>query len=344
MKQLIFIRVLVLAVLTVLLYFAIDILVPVLISFVLFYILNPLVEALSNRRPKGAGLNRTFSVAAAIVVFFLAILLVLRFVVPPLAVEFGRLSENMPQYITALKEALGSAQEWYRGFKLPPQVNRVIGNSAENIVKYMVSFAQGSAEKLASMLSQFLNLIIIPIITFFLLRDKELIKKGFISFLPKNHRKRADGILAKIDSSMRNYFKGVFLLCIIVGIMVGASMYLLGLKYFMLLGVIAAITEFIPIIGPFIAAVPAVILAFLNSAALAFSVIIVYIAVQTLENLVIVPKIMGDKLKLHPLTILIAMLVFGKLLGAWGLFIAAPVTAVLKILYEQLLKQQNSRA
>lgn len=123
-----------------------------------------------------------------------------------------------------------------------------------------------------------------------------------------------------------------------IGIVTGVGLYLLGVKFFLVLGLIAAITELIPFIGPLIGAIPAVIVALLVSPALAVKVTVFYVVLQSLGAYVLVPKLMGNKLDLHPLTILLALLILGNLIGVWGIFFAAPITAILKVLYLELRK------
>lgn len=112
----------------------------------------------------------------------------------------------------------------------------------------------------------------------------------------------------------------------------------MGIKFFLVLGLIAAVTELIPIIGPVIGAIPAVIIALLVSPALTIEVIVFYIIVQTVGAYILVPKLMGNKLDLHPITILLGVLVLGSLIGVWGIFFAAPIIAILKVLYLELRK------
>ncbi|MFH2034288.1 MAG: AI-2E family transporter, partial [Candidatus Margulisiibacteriota bacterium] len=192
------------------------------------------------------------------------------------------------------------------------------------------------ASGLVNIFSQFLKVIVIPVITFYLLKDKEKLYSGAMELLPKNHRHKTEQILEQINTVLTNYVKGELILCSVVGLMVGIGLYFLGVKFFLIFGLISAITEFIPVIGPFIGAVPAVIIAFLISPALALKVIILYLLVQAFENSLLVPRIMGDKMNLHPVTVILAILILGKLIGPWGLFFAAPIMAIIKITYLEL--------
>lgn len=311
---------------------------PIVIALILFYLLNPLTSLLSRPRPKGLGLNRTVSILISALALILIIVALVSFILPPFILEFNRLSANMSQYIDSISQTLDSLKTWYTGTELPEQVNTIISNSLQNIVNYMLDFTQQTAASLVGVLSQFINLIVIPIIAFYLLKDKEKIFSGLIELLPKEHQKKTATILRQINTLLYNYFRGVFLLCMLIGFLCGLGLYLLGVKFFLILGLIAAVTEFIPVIGPFIGAVPAVIIAFITSPALAIKVVILYIIIQSIENTLLVPRIMGEKLNLHPVTVILALLVLSKLIGGWGLFFAAPIAGIIKILYLELRK------
>ncbi|MBU0686232.1 MAG: AI-2E family transporter [Candidatus Margulisbacteria bacterium] len=320
------------------LYLIQDALFPIIIALILFYVLNPAVKLLSDQRPKGLGLNRTLSIILSALILIIILVTLISFIAPPFASEFNRLAENLPQFIASTQSTLDSITKWYRGAHLPDQVNAVIVNSMQNILNVMVNFVNQSAATLAGFLSQFIYLIVIPIITFYLLKDKESILKGIIALLPKDHQKKTQTIILDINSLLHRYFRGVFLLCILIGTLCGFGLYLLGVKYFLILGLIAAITEFIPVMGPFIGAVPAVIIAFISSPLLAAKVIVLYIVVQSVENTILVPRIMGERLNLHPITVILAMLILSHLIGVWGLFFAAPIAGIIKILYTELRK------
>jgi predicted PurR-regulated permease PerM len=332
------IRVIALFVFLAFLYFVREVLYPVIIALILFYLLDPLVKRFSGPRPGGLGLNRTLSVLLAFVLSLVFVILFFSFVVPPFAREFEGLAENFPAYVASAENILGNIRDWYKAVEIPPQVETVISDSLQNILNYMLDFAQQTAVAFAGMLSQFIYLITIPILAFYLLRDKEKIYQGIIGTLPQGHQNKTRRILSQINSMLYNYFKGVFLLCLLVGTLCGAGLFLLGVKYFLILGLIAAITEFIPVIGPFIGAVPAVVIAFLGSPVSALYAVALYIGIQSIENSILVPRVLGEKINLHPVTVILAILVLGKLIGGWGLFFAAPLAAIIKILYSELRK------
>jgi len=169
-----------------------------------------------------------------------------------------------------------------------------------------------------------------------LLRDDLNIVAGAVQMVPKEHQETATRLLKQIDEVLKNYVTSQLIICSLVGTVVAVSLYLLGIKFALILGLVAAVSQLIPNIGPFIGAIPALIIALLMSPMIALYVLIFYLIINVLVMTVIGPKILGNKLNLHPLTVVISVLIFGDLIGVWGFFFAAPITAILKILYLEL--------
>lgn len=333
----IWIRVAICLLLAAFLYYIRDTLFPVIASLILFYILNPLVTLLHKKRKNWPGANIhiailfSFALAAGIIYLFF------RFVIPPLASEFKIFVVNLPVYLSSTQKMLGNFQQWYTGYDLPDTVNGMIGTGIENVINTIVSLGNSFAQSLISMAGQLLKIIIIPIFTYYLLKDKDKLKAGLLELLPKNHgQEKFRKIIGKINEALNNYVKAMFLLCVIVGLVAGIGLHLLGVKYALILGLIAGITEAIPILGPWVGAVPAVMVALIYDPALALKAAILFVVIQVIENSLLVPKVFGGYLNIHPIAIIIGILVLGKILGPWGLFFASPLLAIINIVYHEL--------
>jgi predicted PurR-regulated permease PerM len=319
-----------------LLYLIRNILFPIIIALVLYYILNPLVNILSGKRPKGAGLNRDLSILISFIVFILVLLAFFQFIIPPFADEFGQLVTNSPQYINDAQKLLESLRQWQSVIQLPKEISDVFSSMVQNVFSYIVMFVQQGANGLINLLSRIIYLVIIPIITYFILKDDKALARGAVEMMPKDHREFTIRILKKVNGILKNYINGQLIICTVVGLLAGGILYLIGVKFALILGMVAAIAQLIPNIGPFIGAIPALIIALLLSPMLALKVLLFYIVLNVIVMTIVGPKILGDKLNLHPLTVVISVLVFGELMGFWGLFFAAPITAILKVLYLEI--------
>ncbi|HTY13910.1 MAG TPA: AI-2E family transporter [Candidatus Omnitrophota bacterium] len=315
-----------------LLYLVRGALLSIVLAVVFFYVLDPPVNFLTVKLK----LNRDLAIVISFLGLILILFLAFQFIVPPLADEFGLLAANIPQYMSDIQSMFNSIEQWQAAVHIPPQMNDLLSSGVQELISYMVSFTQQAASGLLGMLSRAVYLVIMPIVTYFMLRDKENITKGAMEMIPRDHKDVTLRVLRQIDEVLKNYIIGQAILCTAVGLICGIGCWILGVKFALILGIVAAIAQLIPNIGPLIAAIPALILASLVSPMLAGYVLILYAVVSVFTTSVLGPKVLGGKLNLHPLTVVISILVFGELMGVWGFFFAAPIVATLKILYLEL--------
>lgn len=319
-----------------LLFYIRDSLFPVVLAFIMFFILNPLVVLLNQKRKHWPGLNIYISIFLSFLLATITISLFFRFIIPPIAEEFSRFSQNIPTYLSSTKNIFYSLQAWYTGYEIPLALQNIFVQGFENLMQTFISITQSTAKSIVGIAGQFIKIIIVPILTFYLLKDKAKLRNGMLNLLPKEQRHKTEIILKKISLTLSSYIKGVLVLCIVVGIFATIGLYLLGVKYALILGLIAGVTEAIPIVGPWIGALPAIMIALITDPVLAINVAILFLVIQLLENTILVPKILGEHLKLHPTAIIIGILILGRFLGAWGLFFAAPILAILNIVYQEI--------
>ncbi len=281
---------------------------------------------------------RDLAIIVSFAVFVFLCVLLFEFVIPPFAEEFSQLSLNLPQLIGQLRELARSGQQWYAHFRLPEAVDQAIVSGLNNAFNYISAFLQQLVVSVILILSQFIGFVIIPVIVYYLLKDEESLPAGMLKLVPKEQQETFGNILSKVNYILKSYVEGQLVICTLIGVVTGLGLWLMGLKFYLVLGLIAGITELIPVIGPLIGAIPAVIIALLVSPGLAAGVIVFYVVLQTIGAYVLVPKLMGNKLDLHPVTILLGLLILGNLIGVWGIFFAAPIIAIVKVLSLELRK------
>lgn len=313
-----------------------NVLFPIVISVLLYYILNPIVVRLAEKKPKGLGLNRIISIVIAFILLILVVTAALVFIIPPLVEELGVLASHIPQYLADAQNLLDSLDRLQSRIDLPKEVDNMVLDLLRNVFGLISAFTQQTVNVAMGALSRVIYVIIIPLMTFFLLMDDSTLAKGLVANLPEAHRKIAARTLKQIDQVLKNYIVGQAILCTIVGLLTSLALALFGVKFALILGIVAAVAQLIPNIGPFIGAAPALIIAVIMSPVMALEVTIFFLFLNVLIVAVLAPKILGDKLNLHPLTIVLSVLILGELAGMWGLFLAAPIVAVLKILYLEL--------
>ncbi|WP_316246000.1 AI-2E family transporter [Bacillus sp. E214] len=288
------------------------------------YLLHPLVEKVHQK-----GLHRGLAIGLIYLVFFGA-------------VGYG-LYKGIPVFINQMIDVAERAPEMaelYRGyiarfhsqtsswpFGLHDRLEQIISS----IEMKLSSSITVLIEALSGLSDFFIFVLLIPLISFYLLKDAEKIIDFGLRLFPKKSRDTTKKFLKDIDHSLGGYLRGQLLVCTIVGSFAAILFWLFGMKYPLLLSLFIGVTNIIPYFGPLIGAVPALLVAITMSTGMVIKVAIIIIVIQFLEGNVLSPIIMGKTLKLHPLIIIFALLVGGEISGILGLILAVPILAFLKV-------------
>ncbi|MCL6610247.1 MAG: AI-2E family transporter [Peptococcaceae bacterium] len=303
------------------------IIVSFLLAGVIFYLFNPLVDRLESR-----GTGRTWAIllvyAAAAIIAAAAAL----YGVPRMVGQLNGLVEAVPAYAGQVQKISRDIESRYARAGLPDEIRRIIDDRIGWLEQRVLGLVSRAMSGIVGVLEQILSILLAPVLAFYLLRDFCRFKEDFFSLVP--HRWQADAVIlaGEINRVLDSYIRGYLLVCVIVGTLTGLAMFLLGVEFPLVLGVFAGLTELIPYFGPFIGALPAVSLALLKSKWLALKVVLAFLIIQQLEGSVISPKVLGDRVGLHPLAVILALLVAGKISGLPGMLLAVPAAAILKIL------------
>ncbi|MCL5057781.1 MAG: AI-2E family transporter [Actinobacteria bacterium] len=303
------------------------IMVSFLLAGVLVYLFNPLVDRLESR-----GCGRTSAIllvyaAAAIIVAGVSL-----YGIPRGVGQLDRLVVAIPAYTGQVQEISRSIEAKYSRAGLPVEMKEIIDERINWVEARALSLVNRAISGMVSLLGHLFSILLAPVLAFYLLRDFNRFKEDFYTVVP--HRWQNDVVIlaGDINLVLDRYIRGYLLVCLIVGVLTGTAMFLLGVEFAFILGVFAGLTEIIPYFGPFIGSLPAVLLALLTSKWLALKVVIAFLVIQQLEGSVISPKILGDRVGLHPLAVILALLVAGELFGLPGMLLAVPSAAIIKIL------------
>jgi len=185
---------------------------------------------------------------------------------------------------------------------------------------------------------------VILVISFYLTVQEKGVKRFIMSLTPAKHQSYLSSLIERIQRKMGGWLRGQLLLMLIVGILTYIALRLIGLKYALVLALIAGILEIVPYIGPIISAIPAVILGFVQSPFLALLVIILYILIQQIESQIIAPQVMRRAVGLNPIITIIAILIGAKLAGILGIILAVPITAALAEFLKDVYQRRESAA
>lgn len=303
---------------------------PVILGFLFYYLLRPLVHSLERYRIPRA--------AAILLIFFLIAIL--------LSIFLAYLGPILGDQIKALVKVSAETVE-----KLKEQSKEIAINVFNLDLEYEVqqklfSFLQEATQLLSQNILDILSLItriatiliITPFIIFYLLKEDELIAEDFLNFFSGEFRKEMRKILHNIDKTLANYITGILIISSCIGGLLFFGYLLIGLNYALILSMIAFIFMSIPFLGPFIAVTPALLIGISEGSWMVMKVLIVFLIVQQLESNIISPQILGQRLNIRPLTILLLLVAAGSLYGLLGLLLATPTYAVTKVLIENIYK------
>lgn len=274
--------------------------------------LSPIVTRMERLK-----IPKSLAIAILYVLIILLVVLLVSFVVTPFAEQTTNLITNLPKYlITLIPET---------GFIDRSVVQQEFGN-----------FSKNALEVSLTIFSNFLAFISIAVLTFYLLLERENLDKLLTQFF-LGKEDRIKKTTKKIEEKLGAWVRGQMSLTLIIGVASYIGLTAMGIPYALPLAIFAGIMEIVPVIGPIISAIPAVLIASLISPFAAGLVAIMYFVIQQLENHLIVPQVMKKAVGLNPLVVIIAVAIGGRLLGVSGALLAVPITVVAQIITEDIL-------
>jgi predicted PurR-regulated permease PerM len=317
---------------------------PFVIGLVLAYLLMPIVDRLAQGMPRWLAILLVYIGGIGLLAVAIA------FIIPPAIDQVQQLFATMPDVDQLLKMWNDFLQE-YRAL-VPDSVQQPVEQGIRNALQVaqanFAGYLQGVGTFLFSQVLNVLNtltfligFLIIPIWLFYVLNDRAQAAALVDRLLPARARPDFWNIWGLADDVFSDYIRGQLLLGLAVGTMVGVGLLLLRLigievPYILLLAIVAGITELIPIIGPIIGAIPGVLIGFFGGEGgvqAGVAVLILYIAVQQIENNFLVPRIIGESVGVHPAILTVVLIAMGQVFGLLGIVLAAPLTAIARDLF-----------
>ncbi len=312
---------------------------PFVLSFVVTLILWPMVdfiEKMGKRYMPRHFMPRWLAIIPAFIIFGCVITFILNYVLVPFIDQLTGFINNAPELMTRFMEVFTYIQMRYFNTDLPPQLLNIINNSAIRLGNYGMILAQKAGLAILSVASFLVELLLVPIITFYMLKDGKKLMTSFTNIFEGSARLRVKSLLSQMYTTLAGYIRGELFLAVDMFVIVFIAMTLFGVPYPLLLALLAGFAEWIPIIGPIMGAVPAIILASLIDLRLAVNVALFYFCIQLFDGQVTMPKVFGRCIKLHPVIIIAVIFVGGTLYGIKGMMLAVPVTAILQIIAKEL--------
>ena len=315
------------------LYLLRDVLVILLFAIIIASAVHPLINWLEQKK-----VPRLLSVILLYLVLFSLLIVFISSVVPTIAFELNQLAQSLPKLFSGLSTVLDVVQtSRYSGFLSELQgvldsSSQFLQISSASVLNFVISIFGG--------IVSFLSILVI---SFYLSVMRQGIPDFLRSVLPDAYEKYAIGLWHRAEIKVGKWFQGQLLLALSVGLAVFIGLSLFHVKYALLLGIIAMAFELVPIVGPVMSAIPAIALAFMDRPMLGVWVFVFYLALQQTESHVLAPLILGKTIGLHPVTVVIALLIGGKLAGILGILLAVPVAVIVVEVLDDIAEQRQSR-
>ncbi|MBX3028680.1 MAG: AI-2E family transporter [Chloroflexi bacterium] len=326
-----------------------DTLTPFVVGLLLVYLLAPAVDRLALVRVG----QRTIPRWLAILLLYAGIVVGLG---ASVTLVLGPMNEQVQRFVDQAPAFLAAAQDWYARLDLPGWARDGIDQALEGIRSGGEEGGMGLAgllplaRSVASTVISAFGFLIIPFWAFYLLRDLPRLARSFEQALPPSWRRDGMAVMGIVDHTFGRWIRGQLILGLVVGVATFLGLLLLGelvdpvfLSFAVLLAVVAGVLELVPVIGPILSMIPTLILALTAQDPMraALAVVLLYLVVQQVENHVLVPKIQGDAVELHPSLVILALIVGSALFGILGAILSVPVTAAVRDIYRYWFRRMS---
>jgi predicted PurR-regulated permease PerM len=330
------------------LYRTTGILLLLVLSIFFAYLVAPLVEFLRRPRTVGARtvvIPKGLAILLAYLIILATVVVAVYAVLPSLTNQYPEFANQAREYWASLGERTKSLIDYSRSGRLPPHLVEAANNA---IAKVVDKVGEGATEFATATLAYLVLyipwLILIPILAFFLLKDADSFRRSALLMLPRGRwRWRGDEFFQDINNTLAAYIRAQLTACLFIGIVCAIGFTLLGLPGGLVMGVIAGVFEFVPLVGPVTVALMAAILAMLHAGPFnAFLVLLFLGVLRIVQDYAVYPRLIGQGIHLHPLAVIFAILAGEKLGGVPGVFLAIPIVAILTVSYRHWLEHHGN--
>ncbi|MFC5406287.1 AI-2E family transporter [Cohnella soli] len=316
--------------------------VPLLISGMFYYLFRPFVRLLSIKLPKWLAIVLVYIGAIGLCYLFF------RIIWPPIQQQSVNLVDNFPQIVK-------SVQTWIESAQKHPWLKEIGNNEAlstENLTAKLsgamdeiLNSVVGSVRGLFNMIMNFFFLLgLVPFMIYYLLIEGDKFPRIVLRMLPERYHGETSNALKEIDASISSFILSKVLTSLLIGALTFVGYWIIGMPYPVLLGLIAAITNFIPYIGPLIAFIPTAVVALTVSPMTVLKVGLVLIISNQIEANVIGPRIIGKQMNVHPLTVMLLIIGASAIIGPVGMIIVVPTYAIIKIIAIRVYSYNKSNS
>ncbi len=311
-------------------YFLRSIYIPIFISYFLAFLLNPIVTWLEKR-----GFGRSGPIFLLLFLFFALVTAFGLLMVPRVFVQVQLLFQKLPLFMDFLSDRLGPFSVTYLGYDVFRQWKEVVPSFlSDTPISPAVTLIESALAGTAKAVGVVLTVLLVPILTFYILKDYYVLNEKLISLVPKRYVSDVKEVFRRLSIVLGGLIRGQFLVCIILAVYYSIALSALSVEMALLLGILAGLMNLIPFVGPLTSLALTLFLAVLGGAQITQCVAIlgVFLVANLVDTTVLTPKIVGKQMGISPLTIILALLAGGELLGFLGILLALPIMAMGKVL------------
>lgn len=298
-----------------------------LVAIVISLGIDPVVSFLEGRR-----INRLLGTIALFLTTFVILSAAIYFIVPVLALEAGRFLEDLNRVITDLI-----------GFGLPQEIIKNFSLSFDKALGFLTAAQVSITGAIGAVVNKIIYVLATLIIIFYLSLEREGTDRFLKVILPDAYEQSVMQIFNRFKIKIRRWLGAQLALSLVVGIVMSIGLWLLGVRYAIILGIIAAILELVPVIGPVIAGAVAFLVAIADSFSLGLYVLIFSFLVQQLENHILIPVLLGKTMKVHPVVVIVSLLAGAQVAGFVGIILSVPIAVAAQETFNYLAQKKDSK-
>lgn len=304
---------------------------PLFIGIMIAWLFDPFVTYLNKK-----GVSRILGTIFVYIIFLSIVYLLIRLMIPSISKQLNDLVQSVPGFVNYLKEAIDNFFDNLNKVGDYNFTDIKIGlyDSINNLSKSLtVDLPSTIMNVITSIVSGGLNVLIGLLIGLYMLFDFNNVRKHLSSLIPKKYRKDTIHLANKLNNNLKSYVHGTLLIMLILFVFQSIALGIVGLEAPMVFGLFCAITNVIPYIGPYLGGFPAVLVGLSISPMTGLGALIAVIIAQFLESYFLQPVVMGKTMKLHPVTIMLGLLIFGHFFGILGMILATPIISIFKTIF-----------
>lgn len=311
------------------------------------YLIDPLVKLI--RRPfKERNIERVMPRALAIVIAYLIVFTVfgvaVAYLAPKITNQAKEFTANLPEYAKYFQERVANFNQSLDRVRISESVQKQLNDKIQEFVTNTGTYLTTVVGLIAFDVIIYAPwLLLVPILAFFFLKDVNLFRLSILKIFPSGKwRSRAESVISDVNTTLAAYTRAQLISCLLIGFICTAGFYIFGVNYALLLGILAGILEFIPLIGPLTLAIIATTVSLLQSPWKALYIIIFLVCLRITHDYVTYPRIVREGIHMHPLAIILSVLAGEQVAGIPGVFLSIPVVALLTVLYKHILEHSGS--